>query len=676
VALAACLALACGDTDPESGPNGPGDDERPGSGDTQPPQTPTDPQVPPTTPSALCAQDADARRTERVLRRLTGPQIESTVRTVFGLDVATWAGPNLPPDPAAQNGFNNNAERLQINDTFAQRFQTMAEQVGTLVSTAPHLDRISSCAGVGDLECAHAYLDTIGRQLYRRSLTDEERAGYLALYDDVMEQDDFAVWIKWTTVGLLQSPNTLYRSEMGALDEEGLYRLTGLEMASALAYGLTGAPPALDLIDQAESGQLDTLAQRRAAAHALAFAGDRPSAAVSSQLVEFTANWLGVVGLQNRVRDGEMFPDFDSAVKTSMQREFDTFIHHVLVEQGAGPSLLFSAPYTFVDSTLTAFYGYGEADGDRMVRVNRPAEWGVGILSLGAFQTAHAHGDSTSPTKRGHMVRERVLCNTLGPPPADIPDIAPPAESTTTRQRYEDLHAAAPECSGCHQLMDPIGFGFEHLDATGRFRADENGHEIDDTGEIVSLRLGQANQAFHGPTELADELADSEEAAHCFTTFFASYTYGLDEDETRCLANDLAGQFRTGEITASQLMVELLVSDVFTVRKETTDAEPEPEDDDDDEEMAPPALTPEVTVETVLQSAHDGGHCMNATVTNTGDTDVTWAVDLEIEGTITTVWEASGYGDTGTVRFAGHEARTMTLAVGASHTFGWCATLP
>ena len=719
-ALAACISFGCGESPADDIAPIDGVDGRTPAGDVASTGTPgaarsDGPQS--ATPDAddahdaaastsvsRCNDTAKARRSARVLRRLTTPQIEATVRAVFGLDVAAWAGPSLPPDPAAKNGFNNNAERLQVNDTFAQRFQTMADAIAELVSAAPHLDRLSDCAPVGDTACAERYLDTVGRRLYRRSLTAEEKAPYLALHAEIMAEDAFSVWIKWATVGLLQSPHVLYRAEMGIRGDDGLYRLTGVEMASALAYGLTGAPPSLALIEQAEAGQLETVDQRREVAQAMAFDADRPSGTISGHLVDFTANWLGVVGLQNRVRDGEMFPDFDGAVKTSMQREFDTFIHHVLVEQGASTSLLFSAPYTFVDDTLSAFYGYGDAAGEEMVKVDRPADWGVGILSLGAFQTAHAHGDSTSPTKRGYMVRERILCNPIGPPPAEIPDIAPPSESTTTRQRYEELHAAAPECAGCHQLMDQIGFGFEHLDATGRFRADENGHEIDDTGSIVGYYAVEDTQAFHGATALGDALANGEEAAHCFTTYFASYTYGLDEDQTRCLADDLATQFHTGEITAAQLTVELLVSEAFTVRKESDDAgdtdagsapetNPETETEADtadelapeaEEEDAPepapedatvPDLTPEVTVETAVQSEHDGGYCMNATVTNTGETDVTWAVDIAVEGTVTTVWEARGYSDAGTIRFGGHEARTMTLAAGASHTFGWCATL-
>jgi hypothetical protein len=34
-------------------------------------------------------------------------------------------------------------------------------------------------------------------------------------------------------------------------------------------------------------------------------------------------------------------------------------------------------------------------------------------------------------------------------------------------------HAQNPTCSGCHRLMDPIGFGLEKYDAVGAWRDQE-----------------------------------------------------------------------------------------------------------------------------------------------------------------------------------------------------------
>jgi hypothetical protein len=48
-------------------------------------------------------------------------------------------------------------------------------------------------------------------------------------------------------------------------------------------------------------------------------------------------------------------------------------------------------------------------------------------------------------------------------------------------------HRANPACSGCHQLMDPIGLSIENFDAIGRWRTrSEGGTAVDSSGGLPS----------------------------------------------------------------------------------------------------------------------------------------------------------------------------------------------
>ena len=58
-----------------------------------------------------------------------------------------------------------------------------------------------------------------------------------------------------------------------------------------------------------------------------------------------------------------------------------------------------------------------------------------------------------------------------------------------------------PACASCHEKMDYIGFGFEHYDAIGQFRATENGQSIDASGELTGTDV---DGWFNGAPELAD----------------------------------------------------------------------------------------------------------------------------------------------------------------------------
>ena len=82
-----------------------------------------------------------------------------------------------------------------------------------------------------------------------------------------------------------------------------------------------------------------------------------------------------------------------------------------------------------------------------------------------------------------------MLENVLGVPPPPPPANVPALEDQTVdgslavRERLME-HRANPPCSGCHNLMDPVGFALENFDAIGRWRTSEGGQAIDATGSF------------------------------------------------------------------------------------------------------------------------------------------------------------------------------------------------
>jgi hypothetical protein len=60
-----------------------------------------------------------------------------------------------------------------------------------------------------------------------------------------------------------------------------------------------------------------------------------------------------------------------------------------------------------------------------------------------------------------------------------------------------ERHRANPACFGCHQTIDPIGFGLENFDVLGRWR------DRDDTGSLVDSKGELPGEiTFSGPAEL------------------------------------------------------------------------------------------------------------------------------------------------------------------------------
>ena len=144
----------------------------------------------------------------------------------------------------------------------------------------------------------------------------------------------------------------------------------------------------------------------------------------------------------------------------------------------------------------------------------------TGVLTRPAVQLIHAHPGEGSPVERGLLVRERLLCETLPPPPPGVDATLPVAtEGQSTRERLAQ-HRADPSCAGCHDRIDPIGFGFEGYDAMGR-HAEEDSH-----GEVMGLD-GQPTVSFADTAELVALLADSPDVTRCFVRHWVQHGLGL-----------------------------------------------------------------------------------------------------------------------------------------------------
>lgn len=481
--------------------------------------------------------DADAPG-PRMLRRLTAAEFEATIRDVFELDPGDWAGPTMPPDPAAANGFTNNAEQLKATESYVERLNATAATIAEQVVQPERLSELLPCsASGGDESCGEAYLDTVGRRLFRRPLSSAEKTRYLDLWDLATAGDKgLAGWVRHATIALIQSPHTINRSELGEGSGDS-FELTGYEIATALAYGYSGRPPSEALLDRAASGELADADVRREVARDLVFGGrSKPGTEYRDVFMAFARQYLGIPRVGNLIKGD---PEFDEAVRASMIREAELVVADVVFEGGGGAHELLAGRETFVDGVLSDYYGFGDVSGGDFERVERPAELGSGLMALGGLMASTATTDSTSPTQRGAFVRLKLLCSELERP-AEVPELPDPKEFDTTRERYE-YHVSEPECAACHKMLDPIGFSFEHIDAAGRFRMLENGHEIDASATILATSRGDVD--VDGAAEMSDLLAELPETSYCLAAYLASYSFGLDHKAARCLVDGAASGF-------------------------------------------------------------------------------------------------------------------------------------
>jgi uncharacterized protein DUF1588/uncharacterized protein DUF1592/cbb3-type cytochrome c oxidase subunit III/AMP-activated protein kinase-like protein len=408
------------------------------------------------------------------------------------------------------------------------------------VVTAQHVEAyLAAARPLADYAAAHAPEDvpTLGRRVFRRPLTADEAAYYGAL--------DRATALH----AMLISPHFLYRSEVG---EGG--RLTGYEIATALAYTFLGTTPDDALLAAAAAGELDDVAGRERWARRLV-ADPRASA----QLGEFALQWIGGREVESVDKRADLFPDFDATTRRALADETRAF-----AAGAATLDELLTADYTVLDAAAARFYGVtgtgrvAYSDGRR-----------AGVLGHAALLATTAHSDQTSPIRRGLLVRRNLLCEDLPPPPpfaGGVPDVDPNA---TTRERFA-MHTANPVCAGCHRFIDSVGFGFEHFDPVGRWRDTENGQPIDASGDMNDVdHLGTGTTMPYATVpELARAIATSRAAPSCFVRQYLRFSRGLAETlAQRCERLWLEDKFAAAGHDLRELMVQAVLDPAFVERR-------------------------------------------------------------------------------------------------------------
>ena len=248
-----------------------------------------------------------------------------------------------------------------------------------------------------------------------------------------------------------------------------------------------------------------------------------------NMLMDFMGSWLGLEKLYTTVKDDSVYMLTQHAARRRWRQEtrglvLDTFAErrHVqrsahrrplVPEQGPGAVLRVRRQRARHDLHARAVPGRGRrATG--------------GILAHASILTGYARADISSPTQRGHLVRTRLLCQYVSPPGASLDTTFRPDPSpTTTRAHYENAHAHG-DCATCHQKMDPIGYGFEHYDAFGRWRNTENGYPIDSIGDDLQRQRHRRRRHLQRHRRAGDLSGRQRRSKTCMVRNWSFYAYG------------------------------------------------------------------------------------------------------------------------------------------------------
>ena len=462
------------------------------------------------------------------IRKLTQVEYGNTVRDLTGLDID--AASRLLADPEA-HGFDNNSQLISVSQLQADGYMRASEDV----TAALALSDLLPCDPAEDEDaCAEQFIAEFGARAFRRPLDDTEADIYVALFQSSRDAEGFDMGISLIIQAILQSPQFLYRPELGD-GSTGLVALTDYELATRLSYLLWESTPDPPLMDAAAAGELSgTIAE-----HTARMLED-PKA--RRALSHFTRQWTGVDDVHKAVKDGTTYPEWDEDLGRDMAATSDAFVEGVVFDGEGTLEGLFTAPYEW----------------DKETR--------LGLLTQPALLTALSHANQTSVVLRGVFVRERLMCHELQPPPDDLDISLPPLDpSLSTRERFA-RHMQDPACSGCHTLTDPIGLGFEHYGALGEWREEEApGVPVDASGLVIGG--ADLDGTFYGVDELSDRLATSPTVQTCFVLNTFRNAFGREPgDADACVIRALEEGFAASGGDIQRLLMDVTATPTFQTR--------------------------------------------------------------------------------------------------------------
>jgi hypothetical protein len=467
-----------------------------------------------------------------LIRRLSRFEYHNAVRDLFGVSVNQG---DLPSDELL-GVFTANVKSPMTVDNFT-RYDTIGNTVAEQVSA--NFMNASGCA-VTDAACTQAYLTKIARRAFHgQELTalEQDQDRLFGLYDSIAVTDaTLAVTtsIRW----ILNSPRFLYTIEFGT-PEGAVSRLSAGELAGRLATFLWRSIPDDTLLAAADAGSLDTPEGIRAQATAML-----ADAKAQPVLAQFAKEWLGIGQSPGAT-------NIDQAIDAEPGLVFTDLVQGTGVYPDLMTTLTSRGP-----AELAAFYG-GTDQGNGSLLL--PAER-AGLLTRAAFARAHVKGDRPSPTQRGMQIREAMLCDPVELPATNVNMQLPPDTGQTDNELF-DLHANAPECAGCHTLMDPIGYAFGNYAIDGSY----DPSLTTTTAGYIATETAQVD--FADTQGLLTLLATDAGPQKCFAIQSARFALGRNETVAdACGLVDVWTAFSTGNLSLKTLLIEVATSRLMQVR--------------------------------------------------------------------------------------------------------------
>jgi hypothetical protein len=376
---------------------------------------------------------------------------------------------------------------------------------------------------------------------------------------------------------VLVMPESVFRVESGSgqLDAHGRAVLSPRELAFAISYALTDAPPDAVLRAAVADGQLSSSDDaRREVTRLLATnSTDKP------RILRFFREYFEYTRATDIFKDGRIRKHY---MPEQLVEDADAVVLDALADDRDVLKRLLTTPDYFVNWNPKGTMGVNRPDKRQKwyyELFDLPHEWEwqkeqpihfsptvrAGLLTHPAWLISFSDNEKNQAIQRGKWIRTKLLGGTVPDIPIGVDAQLPSDPKLTLRQKMQVTRQEY--CWKCHQKMDPLGLPFEQYDDFGIFRTEELKQTVETNGSI-ECGVAELNGPVSGPVEYMHRLAASRHVTQVFIRHAFRYWMGRNEtlDDAPTLI-DAEKAYNESQGSMKALLTSLLTSDSFLYRR-------------------------------------------------------------------------------------------------------------
>jgi mono/diheme cytochrome c family protein len=538
-------------------------------------------------PKYACVDPATQGKSESDIRRLSRDEMLNTLVDLFGSSIVNGLTnfSNYPVDDIRKSVSQfTTLHSYQHVQSFVETSLEVAQKV---VANTTALNNLGvACvaqqipSGTVTDACIQQFISTAGLKIHRRPLSAAESTRVFNIFkssDPSLGTLTASDRVEMVIASLLQSQDFNFHLQVPADPNSTAARqkVDAYTVANRLSYRLAGTMPDATLLAEAAAGRLSTVAQVNAQALRLA------SSPTSRKLARSTFyHWMNLdkTNAPSTLSLGRLGLTGNAVVQDRLKNEYINealdFAEYITFDmKGTFQDLLQSSLSFPRSAEMAKIMGVNAAVASGAAPVATPNHKGL-FLRPALLATAN---DRESAVVRGVRFRLRMICDTLGAPPANADAVAANALAGLdltqyTSRQISELTTGGPACIGCHKSINSPGYALAAFGPLGEFRTSEITYNSNNQAVknlalntfASDLALGASSETSSTHNDFINLLGGSAKVKSCLATYVFRFSrLRLETADDNCQLSTIESSIANNKSILDALVANVASEDIF-----------------------------------------------------------------------------------------------------------------